>query len=312
MSDQAISLFLKILTSMPIVSIAITLLISCALPQKQDELVRLIFPNIKRKGNDTVMFGFILSKYYIKLLCIIVKGIIWMAIWTFLANIFLVLINTPNPYETTSISFGCHTNRKANRYCFAFNYNFLGALNETTQALTFGWIITSILTWALLNVNNRIVQRIKNSNNSERNLQRYQYYLNRGSFIIRTALTTPVVIMAIKLLIYDEIELIFHIIAPKNSLILFMVSTALVFDVNIRKEPESQYKGTIMRQIEEAERGQPMEMKHTIIKEMAKMKCIKLLGREAAMSIDEREVENIVITTFNEIMQSHRKEDFIA
>ena len=278
---------------------------SCALFTKRDELVRLIFPYVKRKGKNTVVFGFILSKYYIRLFYLIVMGITCMAIWTLLANIFLILINTPNPYEATSISFGCYANQKAKRFCFAFNYNFPGALNETTQALTFGWIITSILTWALLNVNNRIIQRIKNSNNSERNLQRYQCYLNCGNFIIRTAL----IIMFIKLLIYNEIELIFHIIAPENSLILFMVSTALVFDVNIRKEPESQYKGTIMRQIEEAKRGQPMEMKHTIIKEMAKMKCIKLLAREAAMSIDEREVENIVITTFNEIMQSHRKED---
>uniref|UniRef100_A0A1X7TX92 Uncharacterized protein n=1 Tax=Amphimedon queenslandica TaxID=400682 RepID=A0A1X7TX92_AMPQE len=283
----------------------------CTLPLKRDEFVRLIFPYAKRKGNNTVMFGFILSKYYINVLYLLIMGIICMAIWTFPSNIFLMLINTPNPHEATSISFGCYADQKKAKICFEFNYNFPGALNETTQALTFGWIVTSILTWIVLNVNDKVIQRIKNSNtgNSEINLQRYQCWLNRGNFIIRAAIITPVFIMAFKWLIYDEKELLLYIITPKYNLILMMISTAFTLDTKIRKEPESSYKGTILRQIEEAERGQPMEMKHTMIKEMAKMKCIRLLAREAAAGLDEREVENIVITTFNEIMESHREEE---
>ena len=141
-----------------------------------DKLVRIIFPYIKRNGNNTVIFGFVF-KYpiHVPVLFWGVHLIIIQVILIFWYNILIIYKNNNNPFSVTSVELQCFYDNDTiaeltaierqeldeDIHCFAINFNTSGAMDQATGALAFGWIVTTILTWVVLNVNYTITQRIK-------------------------------------------------------------------------------------------------------------------------------------------------------
>lgn len=124
------------------------------------KLVRIMFPYIKRKGNDTVMFEYILSETKIISLFYIAVNIMFYCTLIFFSNIFIAYRGNNNPYEAYSTELYCfydndtlvelnHWERmelQEPMQCYAINFNISGAMGQVTGALALAWIIAAIIT----------------------------------------------------------------------------------------------------------------------------------------------------------------------
>ena len=291
------------------------------------KVVRIMFPYIKRNGNNTVVFGFILAKWHICGLFWIVSWIIYEVTLTFCANILIMYRNSNNLFSATSIELQCiyangtianltaieRLELDEDILCYAINFNIAGAMGQATGALAFGWVVTSILTWVVLNVNYCIIQHVKNS---KRKLECYKSSLSIIiAIIILQCLIAPLIIVGLCYIYYDR-QWFLYLIKPENKTIL-TITVAMIYILNItdiRKEPKSLEeccRETMKaQQIEEMsrrrgyERTQLNRKKRSILREMAEQECKKMIAYETAVDInDEEELKNILLTAYNNIMK---------
>ena len=224
----------------------IVLLVGCCV-LRPDKLVRIIFPYIRRNGNNTVVFGFILTTRHIRGLFVGVCSIIVQVTWTFCANILIIYTNNNNLFSATSIELKCfyandtianltaieRLQLEKNIFCFAINYNIAGAMGQATGTLALGWVVASILTWIALNVNYCIVQRIKNS---KKKFRCYELFL-----LIIITLTIIASGSIIVIVLYFNAQLFLYHIKPENATIIIILIAVvyIIHNPDIRKEPKS-------------------------------------------------------------------------
>ena len=224
----------------PIFGIILAVIVGllCLCKMKPDKMVRMIFPYIRRNGNNTVMFGYILQKQQIIELFLQVCIIISQVILTFFANILITYTNNNNLFSATSIELQCSYDNgtivnltaiktlKLDKdiLCIAINFNIAGAMGQATGALALGWIITSIASWIILYVNYCIIQHcIKNN---ERKLKCYQCSLCIILVIIILAIA---IILCIIIGHYynTQPEWYLYLFKPENGTVLVVIGAVL-------------------------------------------------------------------------------------
>ena len=142
-----------------------------------------MFPYIKNDDDDTVMFGYILSKGSINTSFFIISvTIISFCVWIFFCHIFVIYEGNNNPYAAYSIELNCsmkidlpeaisqkQKNDSPQTTCenYTINLNMAGAAGQATGALALGWVISSIFTWLIVNA--CFICKSKNRNCCENN-----------------------------------------------------------------------------------------------------------------------------------------------
>ena len=213
------------------ISVFTVILVRCCVIEP-DKIVRIIFPYIKRNGNNIVFCGFVLNNYPI-------YGIFWGVCWiigevtyVLCADILITYKNNNNPFSATSIELHCFYDNDTtveltaierqeldeDICCLAINFNIAGAAG----ALALRWIIMSVLAWVVLNVNYTIIQHIKKCKGK---FECYQWFL--FTIMVLIILTNSIVLLYLK--------------NPKNMPQIFIIFGIVpyIFSPNIEKEPKS-------------------------------------------------------------------------
>ena len=227
--------FLIVPVILAVISVFIVILVGCCVIEP-GKIVGIIFPYIRRNGNNTLIFGFVFKKYPIDGIFLGVCWIIFEVIYVFCANILITYKNNNNPFSATSIELQCfydndtiaeltaieRQEQDEDVHCFAINFNIEGAMGQATGALAMRWIIMSVLTWIVLNVNYTVTQHIKKSKGKFRC---YQWFLLIIMVII--ILTSSIVLLYLK--------------QPKNIVVIFIIIGIVpyIFNTDIEKEPKS-------------------------------------------------------------------------
>ena len=324
-----------VISTYVITGVIVLLLAGCRII-KPDKVARIMFPYIRRNGNNTVVFGFIFTKcqaigFFMSV--IVITGI-YEVIWVFCTNIFIRYTNNNNPFSATSIELHCfyrnstiaqltaieRLETEEDIICYAINYNIAGAMGQATGALAFGWIVTSIVIWVALNMNNSIIQCIKNSKKSQQKFKFYECFL---CFIMLTIVLVYIIVSFIIIGIYYDKQLYYYLFKPENMLILVAFAVVpYILDTNIKKEPKSLEecsretmkvyqkelkRVTIRRGYERSTHLK--EKKRLILSEMAEHECKRLIAYETAVDVnDSKEIKNIVLTAYNNILGYYNRD----
>lgn len=328
-------LFYKFFATVPIlvaiISTVIVLLVGWYVI-KPDKMVRIIFPFIRKKGINTVVFGFILTKRHINGLFSAMFMIIGAVIWTFCGNILIFYKNKNNLFSATSIVLQCFNDTITNltaierpeleedTTCYAINFNIAGAMGQATGALAFGWAMTAILTWIILNVNYKIKQHTYTKNNDDiKMFYKWLLFISLFTIILRTIVAVSLIIIGLYCYKYDcSLDYTYYIIRPENELIFeILIATQYTFDVNIKKEPKSLEEHC--RELFDMKKD-TLEEKHAIkigkaIIDAAKLKYIKIMIKDMEEYLNEDIIQTIAAIAFYELtdvsteqnLQIHKK-----
>ena len=222
----------------------------CGTPNK---LVRLIFPYIKRKGNKNVMFGFILTKYHNWVLLWVAIEVVFYTMWVFWFNIMLIYRNNSNPHAVYSYELNCYylnyteielstaerlTTKEAIK-CFAINSDIAGAMDRATNILAFTWILVSILTWVLLNINYCVMKRfdITQSEQSEHTCSTCSLFYYIVIHIVHLSIDIAWIAIIVN---YNDKKWYSFIATPENNLVIaVLLGSISVIGFPIKKAPKS-------------------------------------------------------------------------
>lgn len=139
---------------------------------KEAKAVRTIFPFIKKHGNNTVMFGFIVTKVYIYILFVVMLFIVALTMSIFFTYVAIQRTNTYNPFDNSTDCF--HEDGAPvewtidqavmldeNIECFTWGPNVAGAIGQATAILLFSWTFISVMTWIILNCHSFLEKKCK-------------------------------------------------------------------------------------------------------------------------------------------------------
>ena len=131
---------------------------------KPEKMLRKVFPYIKKSGNHTVIFDFIIEKKYIKYHYMFLIYIIQSTLFIFCYNAFLNFSFKYNPYDDlecfaryngSEITIQSEEQAKMDNvtglWCFGWKFEIGGATGRAAAILTLSWIFVSIVLWAKLN-----------------------------------------------------------------------------------------------------------------------------------------------------------------
>ena len=243
-----------------------------------DKLVRTIFPYIKRKGDNTVAFGFILSKSNIRR-----ETFWWMVVAVFtitiiFCNQIFIIQNSydTNPYLASDCFYTSNHNLvmkeapEEDITCFAINLNLGGAVGHVTGVLALCWVVMSIVTWILLN----LIYKFKKS------CRHFTCILTNIDILVR--------IMIVLFSIYH----LHYLFTPEYHLFYIIVfASATIIDSDIKKAPKSleEHCREVMKQKtrEECER-----IKRKYMKSVVEVECTRIIIDEA-IAINEEETKII-------------------
>lgn len=275
---------------------------------KQDKLVRIIFPYIKKKNQNTIMFGFILSRGYICLLFAIILLIVFITVLIFWIHLFVETSHTYNQ------KFDCFFDNKTrvefspeeamamdNISCYTWNFNIIQALGQATETIAIAWIFVSTVTWVMLKLSHKVKKRIKNAKNRKERLVGYFGYFIMAIIQV-TIYIVPIVmiITATTSFTYNEIS---DIEIPLFGVILVSSGTVFWCTCFIKKEPESLEeccrKAMNMSQNENMKMSQ--EDQKVLLIEMAEFECKILIASKANSYISEEERRTIAEIAYNNI-----------
>ena len=291
--------------------VAVTVgLVGCCI-LKPDKLVRIVFPYIKRKGNDNVMFGYIISKRVMTYgLFITTLTIVFQTVLVFLSNIFTEYPLNDNPYTAKSIEFDCYYLMNYSLveeyskavlimlepvWCFAINFNITAANGQATGALALSWLIVSVETWILLNVNNKIKKYSKNVKLS---------YCHWFIAIVTIGSAGVIAAIFIAFFFYHE-QWVYFLFQPENGLfILISWASLLIMDTDNVREPKTYEEYCRERVIQE-----DGELTQSILKEIIGHECKRLLASKTITNTNEEEMKRIVMNTFNDIISQEKEEE---
>ena len=155
-----------------IATIAVAVVGSCILTP--GKLVRIMFPYITENGDNTVAFGFILTKYDIRILFwSIMLPVVFITMLIFGSVFTEYTYGRLNPFDDAD----CFYERN-NTYidldlyeaaaldedveCFKWNTDLGNALGQATGTLAIAWIIVSVEIWIILNLGHRLKKTREN------------------------------------------------------------------------------------------------------------------------------------------------------
>ena len=274
-----------------------------------DKLVRIAFPYIKRKGINTVVFGFLLSKSNI-------RGLLWISAWvvslinlTFWSQTFITLYSyNNNPYSASVIQLDCfyinnntlvtEETPQEDIVCFAINSNLGGAMGHITGVLALAWIVVAIVTRILLKVHYKIITCIKNNNSCCIKLTHYICFLFIIIEILRIILFISIILKLTFYFKYDQ-QWLYHVLTPEFNLFsLILWSSVAIIDPDIKKAPES-FKELCRKAMKQKT---PQERKQIIKKYMKstiEAECTRIIIDEAVDSNEEK--IKIIADVFEEL-----------
>ena len=174
---------------------------------KPDKLVRTVFPYIRKRGNDSVMFGSNLLKGAITLFFFMALKIIFYTLWIFFSNTFIIYKGYNNPY---SITLNCFSDNGTlvelssweqmmePAWCYVIDTNIARAAGIATGALAVAWLIASVETWIIIKAEKYIGVKNGNSNknlNEENKKKKIKAY--RICYVVTILTITAVAIITI-------------------------------------------------------------------------------------------------------------------
>ena len=301
---------------------------------KPSKLVRIMFPFVKRKGHDTVVFGFALSRPGIYLLYFLMLQVVFLTTFIFLSA-FVEVSYTYNPYSDLDCYFFSNFSKvelspeealtlEEHIQCFSWKFNIGGAMGQATGTLAFTWLISAILIWVLVHLSHSTFVHIKS-----KKLLHCCGYCFLGAVIriaiIAFAVTLILITVFISsrhwLSILNAIEIgVFCILLILFGLFLFHTTKKTV-------TLESYYRDKVLPDIEEKEaetdgvaqeqslrkkwsidKGQP-PLRLDLLEEMAELECKKALASKTASNIDEEEMKSVVMTAYVKVMQGPNSDE---
>lgn len=348
----------------PFIAIISTTIIAIAVHHSYtaDKLVRFIFPYVKRKGGNNVVFGFKLDEYHILTLLWVAIEVVYYVIWAFWFNIILIYPNNSNPHDAYSYELNCYylnyteielstaerlTTKEAIK-CIGFNSNIAGAMSQVTGILGFTWILVSILTWILLNVKHCVINIkhyvMKKCDRTQcKQCKQCKHTCSKCSlfyYIVIHIVHLSIDIAWIAIIVnYNDKKWYSYVATPENNLLIavFLGSVSVIgFPIEkatpktleelcreamkkktqqereqiIKKKKKSTQIAEYICNIEFEEHCRerviqedtPHELTQSILKEMIKHECKRLLASKAITNTNEEEMKRIFMNTFNSII----------
>ena len=240
----------KVITDVPLalggIAFIVAVIMICCLRSKA---VRIIFPYIKKHGNYTVAFGFILKKGLIILHYQHICYMCFIVTYIFFSSFLLKTSRQYNPYDyfdcfyNNGTEVGQLTPEEAMRLeervtCFAWNLDIGEAAGEATGILALTWIAVSALIYAQLHCG-LIVK--KSLNNKERRklgiCGTCALVLTELIFYIACYGTIPLTVVALSIWIPEYVsstQLYFQI-----ALFVTTLLTTTLYAYDATKEPEN-------------------------------------------------------------------------
>lgn len=272
-----------------------------------NKLVRLIFPYIKRKDDNNVMFGFILTKYHNWVLLWVAIEVVFYTIWTFWFNIIITYSNNNNPHAVYSYEINCFYLSNYSKVelstaerltleetikCFAINSNIAGAMSQATGILAFTWILVAILTWTMLKINHSFMRRCFGTDTECSKL--YYIVIHIAHFIV------DCIWIAI-ILVYNDKEWYSFLATPENNLVIaVLLGSTSVIGFPIKKVPKS-----LEEHCREALKQKTIPQRDQIIRKYMEStlgaECVKLKIDEAIANSDEESMKIVINKCFENV-----------
>ena len=291
----------------PFIAIISTTIIAIAVHHcyTADKLVRFIFPYVKRKGGDNVVFGFKLDEYHILTLLWVAIEVVHYVIWAFWFNIILIYPNNSNPHDAYSYELNCYylnyteielstaerlTTKEAIK-CIGFNSNIAGAMSQVTGILAFTWILASILTLILLKFKHCVMKKCNRTQCKQ--CKQCKHTCSKCSlfyYIVIHIVHLSIDIAWIAIIVnYNDKKWYSYVATPENNLLIAVfLGSVSVIGFPIEKAPTK----TLEELCREAmKRKKPQEQ---IIKKYTKStqiaECIRILLNETITESNEKDI----------------------
>ena len=128
-----------------------------------EEMLRKVFPYIKKSGNHNVVFGFIITKRSIRYHYFYLINLVALIIFEILINAVIITSYKYNPYDNLDcfISYNgsiikleseeqAKMDNVTHTLCYGWNFDIGGGIGHTVALLTLSWIFSSIVLWVKL------------------------------------------------------------------------------------------------------------------------------------------------------------------
>ena len=308
----------------PFIAIISTVIIAIAVHRcyTADKLVRFIFPYVKRKGGDNVVFGFKLDEYHILTLLWVAIEVVYYVIWAFWFNIILIYPNNSNPHDAYSYELNCYylnyseielstaerlTTKEAIK-CIGFNSNIAGAMSQVTGILAFTWILVSILTWILLNFKHCVMNKCNRTQckQCESTCSLFYYILIH---IIHLSIDIAWITIIVN---YNDKKWYSYVATPENNLLIaVLLGSVSVIGFPIEKAPKAleELCREAMKQKTQQEREQIIEKKK---KSTQIAECIRILLNETITESNEEDIIDDITDILNNISDEEEELNEVA
>ena len=323
-----------------IAMIAVAVVGSCILTP--GKLVRIMFPYITENGDNTVAFGFILTKYDIRILFwSIMLPVVFITMLIFCSGFTEYTYSRYNPYDDADcFNYINNTFIKLDQdeaavldervECFKWNTDLGNVLDDATGTLAIAWIIVSVEIWIMLNLGHRLRKYVKTAPMKPRKCRMYYSYFSMGFIPVGSILLY--IVLLVFAAYHGKVWARFAI-NPKNFLIIFiLLSSMIMFCIPIQKEPKSleehcretmtmgkkpkepkdkriaiETDGAIQEYTEGGENGRQIRI--DILKEMIELEYKRGLANEAANYIGNEKTKEIATNVFDVLMQNKEEEE---
>ena len=208
--------------------------------------VSIIFPYIKKHGNYTVAFGFILKKWQIILHYIYICFIFSIVTWIFFNSFLLKDSTWYNPYVDCFFNNGTQVGqltseealRLENSTCFTWNIDIGEAAGQVTGILALTWIVVSITIYAQLKCGLRVKKCLNNKKRRKLGVCG-KYAIALACFIIYIVCAAIPLTLAVIIIewIPDYVSSIQLYI--QSFLLTSTLVTSIFFAIDVTKEPEN-------------------------------------------------------------------------
>uniref|UniRef100_A0A1X7UGJ0 Uncharacterized protein n=1 Tax=Amphimedon queenslandica TaxID=400682 RepID=A0A1X7UGJ0_AMPQE len=321
-----------------IATVAVGVAGSCIL--NPGKLVRIMFPYISENDDNTVVFGFILTKYDIRILFwSIMLPVVFITMGLFGSVFTEHTFGRHSPYDDADCFYYIN-----NTYidlnlseaavldedieCFKWNINLGDALGKATGTLAIAWIIVSFEIWVILNLGHRLKKCVKITPKKPRKCRIYYSCFLMGFIPVCSIM----LYIGLSIVALYGVTWLFYLVDPKNFLIIFiLLSSMIMFCIPIKKEPKSldeycretmkkrkkpkepkdkriaiETDGAIQEYTEGGESG--CQIRIDILKEMIELEYKRGLANEAANYIGKDKTREIATNVFDALIQNKKEE----
>ena len=321
-----------------IATIAVAVVGSCILTP--GKLVQIMFPYITENGDNTVAFGFILTKYDIRILFwSIMLPVVFITMLIF-GSVFTEYTYRHNPFDDADCFYfvnRTHVDLNLDESaaldedveCFKWNTDLGNALGQATGTLAIAWIIVSVEIWIMLNLGHRLKKYVKTAPKKLRKCRMYYSCFSIGFIPVGSIM----LYIGLSIAAFQGVTWLVYLIELKNFLIIFiLLSSMIMFCIPIQKESKSleehcketmkkrnkpkepkdkriaiETDGAIQEYTKGGENGRQIRI--DILKEMIELEYKRGLANEAANYIGNEKTKEIAMNVFDVLMQNKEEEE---